>query len=199
MRGSPNHDPCHRGDDSTNFSYAPRTWARGRVKGERPIDSKPSVSLPPTLLSHVLLFPSLLLLSPPCIVISRPPVDAHPRHAAVTHTSCKCSQGQPQLFHHSTKIRRLALPQACTGCLDQNHPRRCEATSEHPGGCCHTNSVAVETVARLQSRGLQGCPAIEAVPFACNGPFLCWHDWWRDLPRDDAPPGRQAHLYAILH
>ena len=79
MRGSPNHDPCHRGDDSTNFSYAPRTWARGRVKGERPIDSKPSVSLPPTLLSHVLLFPSLLLLSPPCIVISRPPVDAHPR------------------------------------------------------------------------------------------------------------------------
>ena len=113
MRGSPNHDPCHRGDDSTNFSYAPRTWARGRVKGERPIDSKPSVSLPPTLLSHVLLFPSLLLLSPPCIVISRPPVDAHPRHAAVTHTSCKCSQGQPQLFHHSTKIRRLALPQAC--------------------------------------------------------------------------------------
>jgi hypothetical protein len=154
LRGSPNQDPCHPGDDSTNFSYAPRTWARGRVKGERPIDSKPSVSSPPTLFSHVvLLFPSLLLLSPPCVLIYCPLVDAHPRHAAVTHTSCKCSQGQPQLFHHSTKMRGLALPQTCTGCLEQNHPRRCEATSEHRCGGRHTNTVAVKTVACFQSRG----------------------------------------------
>ncbi len=28
-----------------------------------------------------------------------------------------------------------------------------------------------------------------------HGPLLCGHDGWRDIPRDDAPPGRQAHLY----
>jgi hypothetical protein len=62
-------------NDSTNFSYAPRPWARRRLKGERPIDSKPSVSFlsPPTLSpTSLLLYPSLLSSPLRVLIISRP-------------------------------------------------------------------------------------------------------------------------------
>jgi acetolactate synthase-1/2/3 large subunit len=118
-------------------------------------------------------------------------------NAADTHTSHPDSEGFAHLFHLHTEIRRLTLQEACTGNGRQSCQGRCEETTEHRCGG-HTDPDSHTTLACFQSRGLQQCPAIEALPRPRDGPLIRRHDGRRNLPRDDAPSGREAYLYVYF-
>jgi hypothetical protein len=115
-------------------------------------------------------------------------------NAANTRTRHPEFEGRAQLFHLGATTRRLALQETSTGGRREGRKGGCQENTEHRCGG-HTDADAESTVARVQSRGLQ-CAAIETVPHTRDGPLVRRHDRRRDIPRDDAPPGRQAYLYA---
>ena len=142
-------------------------------------------------LSHASSTPIFALCSP-----------AHPHttsHAVATSGHAVPEKRHTILLLDPPTPRRLALPKTSPHGRFKTRQGRCKEAPVH--GRCHTAAEprASKAVARLQSRGLLEiqCLAAVALQGAGDGPLLRRHDGRRDLPRDDAPPECQAHLYAI--
>jgi hypothetical protein len=120
-------------------------------------------------------------------------------HAVTTSRHPKPEKWHTILLLDASTPRRLALPKTSPHSCVKTCQGRCKEATVHRRSHTATKPRENKTVACFQSRGLLEiqCLAAVAVQGARDGPFLRGHDGRRNLPRDDAAPECQAHLYAI--